>query len=585
MKPASWAPVVVALMAAAASCSDKSPGDPSRPTESCGEHCDPSILCPVSCDDGDACTTDTMTGSRETCDAACLNIVDANCSSSGGGGSGGSGEYVPSCDEATIGDNANTLAVNVADEAHPIAKEIFGVLLEILGRNVNGGIYVGTSSPIPNTRGIRDDIIAGFKEAGVGAIQWPGGCAANGYNWQANLNPSNTVGTDLFMEFSKWVDAEPFLVGRPQAQYAQSNRDWVEYVNDNAEHPDWHLKYFKVGNEVWGCGGDLGDDLATYETWYRANHDLLRPPVNGKDLFLVGATGGIWTINPNTNNWFTTMLSPGHLADQVDGVEIHDYIYFPDTVPDVGFSDAQYYDIVHRANEGQIARRIRDIRATLDARDPSGRIKIIEDEWGDWLDGSHADGWFQKGTLLDAISAAEHLHVFMEHGDRVQMAGLAQSTNVIHSLFATNSSSGGTDLVKTPTFYVFKMFLPHHVNGARWTPLTLESETITGNGQTFPVLSSAASVDDDGRVHVSLVNVDLVESRSVTIRLDSAVGGYEVARAEVLTGPAKDSFNDFGQAETVNIQALPAAEYAICGKKLEVTLPSKSVVLLTLSPL
>ena len=498
---------------------------------------------------------------------------------------------VVACDESVIGGSApNSLSVDVKAAATVIPKEIFGVLLEILGNNINNGIYVGAGSSIPNTGGVRNDIIEGFREAGVGAIQWPGGCAANNYNWQANLNPSNTMGTDLFMDFAQSVGAEPYLVGRPQATFAESNRQWVEYINNNPDHPDWKLKYFKVGNEVWGCGGNLGHDaagLATYETWYNANWDALNAPINGKDLFLVGATAGIWTVNPNTDNWLTLMAKPESLINRVDGIEIHDYLYFPEAsgtpIPNVGFSEDQYYRIVNLANEGQIAPRIRNIKTILDRSDPEERTKIMLDEWGDWLvEFNSADTWLQKGTLMDAVSAGIHLNVFMAHADRIQMAGLAQSTNVIQSLFLTNTAAGGTELVKTPTFYVFKLYVPHHVNGATWAPHTLTSESITGNGQSFPVLSAGTSVDTAGGVNVSLVNVDLVNSRTVDIKLDSDWAAYGVSSAQIVTGDLKDAYNDFGQPEAVNIQALDAASYQACGKSLSVTLPAKSVAMFRL---
>jgi alpha-N-arabinofuranosidase len=498
---------------------------------------------------------------------------------------------VVDCDESGIGGSApSTLSVNVKGAATVIPKEIFGVLLEILGNNINNGIFVGPSSTIPNTRGIRNDIIEGFKEAGVGAMQWPGGCAANNYNWQPNLNPLNTMGTDLFMDFATSVGAEPYLVGRPQPQYADSNRQWLEYINNNPQHPEWKVKYFKVGNEVWGCGGNLGHDatgLATYETWYNANYDVLNAPINGKELFLVGATAGIWTVNANTDNWLTLMVQPTRLLDRIDGIEIHDYLYFPEAsgtpIPNVGFSEDQYYNIVNLANEGQIAPRLRTLDTILDRNDPEKRTKIMLDEWGDWLvEFDPSDTWLQKGTLMDAISAGIHLNVFMSHADRVLMAGLAQSTNVIHSLFLTNTNQGGTDLVKTPTFYVFKQYLSHHVNGATWAPNSLSAETITGNGRTLPVLSAGTTVDASGGVNVSLVNVDLVNSRTVDITLDSDWAAYSVSSASVITGEQKDTYNDFGQPEAVNLQPLDAAAYQSCGKSVSITLPAKSVTMLRL---
>ncbi|HTV18755.1 MAG TPA: alpha-L-arabinofuranosidase C-terminal domain-containing protein [Polyangiaceae bacterium] len=498
---------------------------------------------------------------------------------------------VVECDESSIGGVApNTLSVAVNEPATVIPKEIFGVLLEILGNNINNGIFVGPTSGIPNTRGIRNDIIEGFKEAGVGAMQWPGGCAANNYNWEPNLNPINTMGTDAFMELTQLVGAEPYLVGRPGDQFADSNRRWVEYINDNPEHPEWKLQYFKVGNEVWGCGGNLGHEaagLATYTTWYDANYAALSPPINGKDLFLVGATAGIWTVNPNTDNWLTLMSQPNGIVARMDGIEIHDYLYFPDgsgtPIPNVGFSEDQYYNIVNRANAGQIAPRLRDIDSILDRSDPEGRVKVMLDEWGDWLvEFDPSDTWLQKGTLMDAISAGIHLNVFMEHADRVLMAGLAQSTNVIHSLFLTNTASGGTDLVKTPTFYVFKLYLPHHVNGATWVPHTLTSETLNGNGQSIAALSAGTTVDASGGVNVSLVNVDLVNSRTIDVTLDSEWAAYGVSSAQVITGAQKDTYNDFGQPEAVNIQPLDAAAVQACGRKVSVTIPAKSVAMLRL---
>ncbi len=496
------------------------------------------------------------------------------------------------CDESVIGGTSpSTLTVDVSAAQQAVHKELFGVLMETLGRDVNGGLYVGTSSAIPNTNGLRNDIIQGFIDAGVGLVQWPGGCAANTYDWAANTNPATTMGTDSFMEFAEAIGAEPYITGRPTAADAPNNRAWVEYINSNPEHPEWNLRYFKVGNEVWGCGGNLGHDaqaLATYEAAYNANWDALSPPVNGKELFLVGATAGIWTVNPTTENWLTLMLEPTRLADRIDGIEIHDYLYFPEAsdtpIPNVGFSDDQYYNVVHRANEGQIAPRIRDIKTILDRNDPEGQTKIMLDEWGNWLVGFNEaeDTWVQQGTVMDAISAAVHLHVFMAHAERIQMAALAQPINVIHSLFLTRPGDGV--LVKTPTFHVFQMFVPHHTANARWAPNTLASESIQGNGTSFAVLSSGATVDDTGGVNISLANVDLVNARSIDITLNSGMTSYVVSSAQVITGAAKDTYNDFGQAEAVNAQPLPASGYAACGQSLRVTLPSKSVVMLRLDP-
>jgi alpha-N-arabinofuranosidase len=421
---------------------------------------------------------------------------------------------------------------------------------------------------------MRNDIIEGFREAGVGMVQWPGGCAANNYNWQPP-NPSNDLGTDRYMELCSMLGIEPYITGGGTAATASRNRAWIEYINDNAAHPEWHLKYFKVGNEVWGCGGDQNE--ATYRANYQANYDVLSPPINGKELTLVAGNDLIGNFG-----WLETQLS--NIGNIIDGIEIHDYIYFPDTIPSVGFSDNQYYNVVHRANQGQIGPRIEEVKAILDEHDPGNRIKIFLDEWGDWFVAFNEsqDTWLQQITVLDAISSAAQLHLFMRHADRIFMAAVAQPINVIHSLFLTRQSDGA--LVKTPAFYVFKMFVPHHTSAAMWAPHTLDSENITGNNTTFPVLSAGTSVDSAGRVNVSLANVDLVNSRTLEITLNGGASSYIAATAEVITGPEKDSYNDFAEEEVVNIQPLPSSECTTSGTSISVTLPSKSVVMLGLVP-
>lgn len=496
--------------------------------------------------------------------------------SGGTGGSGGSNVMPPdptTCTGTAAASPPNTLAVDIDSAKDVIKPGIFGLLMERLGKNWTGGTFVGTSSAIPNTDGMRNDVIAGFKEAGVGMIEWPGGCAAGGYNWANNKNPGNDVGTDRYMKLCGLLGIEPMIAGPGTSAAAANNLAWITYINNNATHPEWAIHHFKIGNEVWGCGGN--QDEATYRTNYLANYEQLKNPVNGKPLKIVASTGliGNWT-------WLDTAVK--NLVGKVDGIEIHDYVYHPDDIANVGFSDNDYYNIVNAANQGQIGPRIKQIIDTLDKYDPNKTIKIYEDEWGDWLENFAAgDDWLQQGTLMDAISAAESLHLFMQHADRYEMAGLAQGVNVIHSIMLTRSSDAA--LVKTPTFHVFKMFIPHHSGNAKWATNTLKSENITGNGKSFPVVSAGSSVDDQGHVNISLVNVDLVNTRTVEITLTGGKSAYGLG-GQIITGPAKDSYNDFAQAEKVNIQPLPGGSCSLSGKTLQVTLPAKSIVMLVLTP-
>ncbi len=454
-----------------------------------------------------------------------------------------------------------------------IPKEIFGVIMEKLGKQWAGGVWVGTNSTTPNINGMRKDVIEGFKECGVGAIEWPGGCAASGYNWSANKNPANDVGTDRFMEFCDSIGAEPVIAGPGLATSASSNLAWIQYINNNPTHPEWTLKYFKIGNEVWGCGGN--QTVSTYISNYTANYAALKDPVNGKKMFLIAGNDlqGRWT-------WLPTMLKS--IGETIDGVEFHDYVYFPDSYSSANPTTNQYWDVVNHANALQIKPHLdNSVFPPLNAYDPAKRIKVVEDEWGDWLMDT-GDGWMQQNTVMDAVSAGEHLNLFLQRADRMGIACLAQGVNVIHSLININPSGV---MAKTPNFYIFKLYKPHHTDKAKIAPITASTiQTVTGNGATMPALTVFASVDSHGIVNVSFTNVDLTATRTATVTLTSSQASYTVASAEAVTGPAITSFNDFGASEAVGIKPLDASSYSITGKTLSVTLPTKSVVMIRLAP-
>jgi alpha-N-arabinofuranosidase len=506
-------------------------------------------------------------------------------SGNGGAGAGSGGESATggrsvTCTNATGGTVANTLTVSVDSAQMVIGKEIFGVLMEILGRDIKGGLYVGPTSNTPNTSGLRNDILEGLNDIGVGAIEWPGGGAANNYDW-SKTSPANDMGTDLFMQFVATVGATPVLVGKYGDASATSNLQWLTYIHNNPSHATWYIPFFKVGNEVWYAG----DTEASYEKKFLPNYNALSPPINGKQLTLIAGTGD--TVVATNGQaipdlvWLDTELT--NLGSKIGGIEIHEYIYHHLDMPNVGFSDDQYYSVMNDSNQGQMGPHLDGIIEVLDKHDPDKRIKIIEDEWGVWLQSfDSSDSWFEQGTLMHGLAATETLHLFMQRADRIGMAGLAQAVNVIHSLFLTRASDGL--LVKTPTFYVWKMLVPHHTSGAKWAPNTLTSEKISAGSTSFPVLSAGTTVDSSGHVNISIANVDLTKTRSIQITLNSSRAEYAVASAQLLTGAAKDTYNDFGKSEQIKIQDLPTSNYSICQKTLNVTLPPKSVIMLVLNP-
>lgn len=476
---------------------------------------------------------------------------------------------------AISGYGQSTVTFNVSGATTVIPKEIYGVLMERLGRQWSAGngsgIFVGTTSTRENIDGMRKDVLDGFKECGVGAAEWPGGCAANGYDWSHNKKPSNDVGVDRFIRFCKETGAEAVIAGKPTATDASSNLAFCQYIIDSLKYP---LKYFKVGNEVWGCGGSQKVD--TYIPNYTANYTKLKDYFTANKVSIVAGTDLI-----GNNAWLDKMVQT--IGSQIDGVEIHDYLYFPSSYSSTDPSTANYWDIVNRAYNGQIVPREDGILKILDQRDPAKRIKIVEDEWGDWLK-NLGDGWMQQNTVMDALSAAEQLHVFMKLADRIQITCLAQAVSVIHSIINISNDSKA-DMVKTSTFYVYKMYKPHHNNNAKVAPITASTfENVNGGGTSMAAVTTFASVDDSGTVNISFTNVDLSATRKVNVTLTSTAPSYTVKSAEVVTGSAINSCNDFGAAEQVNIKTLEASNYSLNGKSLSVTLPTKSIVMIRLTP-
>jgi alpha-L-arabinofuranosidase len=279
------------------------------------------------------------------------------------------------------------------------------------------------------------------------------------------------------------------------------------------------------------------------------------------------------------NQWLRDMLADN--VSRKDHVEIHDYIYFPDSYHGLNFTDAQYYDMLNRSNESQIRPRLDGLVSILDQYDggsTGNRVRIWEGEWGCWMQ-DRGDGWQQWGTLMEGLSAGEHLNLFIRYSRRMFGAGLAQAINVIQSLFNTESTEGR--MVKTPTFYVFKMYIPHHVNGARYAPITLTSENATG--QSIRAVSAAATVNNSSNIFVSLTNIDLTANRTVNITLTNTTLDPTIAYGQVVTGPAKNSYNNYGVAEVVTLQSF--SNYSKTGTRTySVTLPARSIVMLAMNP-
>ncbi|WP_297085928.1 alpha-L-arabinofuranosidase C-terminal domain-containing protein [uncultured Draconibacterium sp.] len=489
----------------------------------------------------------------------------------------------------------NTLVLHSSQAKTKINKEIYGHFSEHLGTCIYEGIYVGEDSDIPNIDGYRIDVVEAFKELKVPVLRWPGGCFADTYHWKDGIGPKeerpsivnvhwggvtedNSFGTHEFLDFCELIDTEPYLSINVGSGTVQEAAEWVEYVTSSNESPmtelrkengredPWDVKFWGIGNENWGCGGEMTPEY--YANVYR-NFACY---VKGNDLqrVICGPSGG-------DKNW-TEKIMAGlkgkmHLTQ---GVSLHYY-----TLPtgswsgskgsSIDFGEEMYFKTLY--NTLFIKDYINDHLEIMDQYDPEGKVKLIVDEWGTWYDKlpGTKDGFLQQqNTLRDALVAGINLNIFNNHADRISMANIAQIVNVLQSVILTK----GAQMVKTPTYHVFKMYNVHQ--DATLIPLEIESEEYEFNGQAIPALTASAS-KKDGITSITLTNANPNKALKVDCVLDTDL---KLAGAQIITAENISDYNDFGKDELVSIKKFNVAKPK--NGKLSVELPSKSVVLVQL---
>jgi len=180
----------------------------------------------------------------------------------------------------------NLLVVDVTKQLGTISRHIYGHFAEHLGRCIYEGVWVGPDSPIPNTRGIRNDVVEALRKIKVPVIRWPGGCFADEYHWKDGIGPrelrparinthwggvieNNHFGTHEFLDLCEQVGADPYICGNVGSGTPQEMMEWVEYITSdsnstlanlrrqNGREKPWRLPFFGIGNESWGCGGHM----------------------------------------------------------------------------------------------------------------------------------------------------------------------------------------------------------------------------------------------------------------------------------------------------------------------------------------
>lgn len=490
----------------------------------------------------------------------------------------------------------NNLAIDTDSGKVKISRNIYGHFAEHLGHCIYDGFYVGDTSKIPNTNGVRNDIIAALRKLKIPNLRWPGGCFADTYHWKDGIGPKdkrpamvnkwwggvtedNSFGTHDFLNMCELLGAEPYLSGNVGSGTVQELADWVQYTNFKGKSPmsdlrtqngrtePWKVKFWGIGNEAWGCGGNMKAEY--YADEYRKYATFIADWEN---------TGGLMRIASGASdadyNWTETLMKNIPL-NMLGGVAMHHYsvLDWNKKGPAIEFSEDQYFHIMKQAL--LMDELVTKHAAVMDKYDPKQKIALVVDEWGGWYDvekGTNPGFLYQQNTIRDAMIAGVTLNIFNNHADRVRVANLAQCVNVLQAVILTNKEK----MILTPTYHVMEMYNVHQ--DATLLPLTLTGNEYVFNGEKLPAVSASASKDSLGVIHISLVNIDPLKSQKITIALKGET--KKNLSGKILTSKKLQDYNSFTEPEKIKPVAFTNA--TIDKNTLSVTLPPTAVVVLTL---
>jgi alpha-N-arabinofuranosidase len=497
-----------------------------------------------------------------------------------------------------------TLSVDASKAGAKIDRNIFGQFAEHLGHGIYEGVWVGPDSSIPNTRGIRNDVVEALRAIKVPNVRWPGGCFADDYHWRngigpdrnVTLNPNwggvvepNTFGTEEFMDFMSQIGSKAYISVNVGSGTPKEAAEWLEYLTAaqettlakeraaNGHRAPYEVPFLGIGNESWDCGGNMSPDyylsqLKIYSRFVR-NYN---PAQQGKQQMLKIAVGPGGS-GPRWTEWTETIMKAYQHHSwswDIDGLSMHNYtvVNWPPAYKSVGFGEKEYTQILKSTLE--MDNLIKEHSAIMDKYDPQKHVALVVDEWGAWyepLRGSNPAFLVQQNSLRDAILAALNLNIFARHADRVRMANIAQMINVLQAMIMTDKEK----MVLTPTYHVFKMYVPFQ--DATFVPVTFNAGTYTNGNITLPRVDALAAKDTNGKLWLEVTNIDPNQS----VEIEASVAGINAksASGETLTAPKIDSVNTFDAPNTVAPKPISAS---VQGGKLTLKLEPKSVTVVSI---
>ncbi len=482
--------------------------------------------------------------------------------------------------------------INPNQKISKISKDIYGHFSEHLGRCIYEGLYVGEDSKIENINGMRCDVVNALKEIKIPVLRWPGGCFADEYHWKDGIGEkskrkkminthwggvieNNSFGTHEFMELCYQLGCDAYINGNVGSGTVQEMCEWVEYLTfdgvspmsdlrkKNGRNEPWHVKYFGVGNENWGCGGDMTAEY--YANTYRRYHRYIRNYSPENTMYKIAC-------GPNADNYDWTDKLLQIAGDKMDGLSLHYYTSVSDnrdkfSCSATEFNEDDYYEVLARAYkiEEIVSRHI----AVMDTHDPLCKVNLIVDEWGTWYDvepGTNPGFLYQQNTMRDALVAGLTLNVFNKHSNRIKMANIAQLVNVLQSVILTD----GENMLLTPTYYIFKMYADHQDNTLLGSYLTTK-DLCTGD-KHLPQLIESASCDENGKIISTIVNTSSTDSADISCQIaDKHVNRVS---AESITG----NISDHNTFECKNeVKAIRFSDFKMTADGFNTTLPACSV--------